>query len=145
MVRVLLVIQMPDASDKRSVALRFRPIDCLFLSFESAELVVRIILDYIILDSRPFRAALRTGFDINVRHGLFSLILLSNNPRKLHEGQTSAKYCVQHTCFIVALANRHPHCFTAEPRNGADIVQRNLTGAVTPAVAEELEVSEILQ
>ena len=58
MVRVLLVIQMPDASDKRSVPLRFRPIDCFFLSFESAELVVRMIFDYIILNGRPFRAAL---------------------------------------------------------------------------------------
>jgi hypothetical protein len=45
MVRVLLVIQVPDASDKGSVTLRFRPIDCFFLSFESAELVVRMILD----------------------------------------------------------------------------------------------------
>jgi hypothetical protein len=77
MVGVLLVIQVPDASDKRSVALRFRPIDCFFLSFESAEVVVRMIFDYIILNGRPFRAALRAGFYVNVRHGLFSLIFLS--------------------------------------------------------------------
>jgi hypothetical protein len=43
MVGVFLVIQMPDASDKRSVTLRFRPIDCFFLGFESAELMVRMV------------------------------------------------------------------------------------------------------
>jgi len=79
MVRVLLVIQVPDASDKRSVALRFRPIDCFFLSFESAELVVRMIFDYIILNGRPFGASLGASFYVNVRHGLFSLRFLSPN------------------------------------------------------------------
>ena len=63
MVGVFLVIQMPDASDKGSVTLRFRPIDCFFLGFESAELMVRMVFDYIILNGRPFRATLRTGFD----------------------------------------------------------------------------------
>ena len=78
MVGVFLVIQMPDASDKRSVTLRFRPIDCFFLAFESAELMVRMVFDYIILNGRPFRATLRTGFDVNVRHSLlFPDILVS--------------------------------------------------------------------
>jgi hypothetical protein len=74
MVRVPLIIQVPDASDKRSVALLFRPIDCFFLSSEGAKHVVRMIFDYIILNARPFRAALRAGFYVNVRHGLFSPI-----------------------------------------------------------------------
>jgi len=73
MVRDLLVIQVPDASDKWSVMLRFRPIDCFFLSFESAKLVVRMVFDYIILNSRSFSASLWTGFYVNVRHKSFSL------------------------------------------------------------------------
>jgi len=85
MVRILLVIQVPDASDKGGVALRFRPIDCFFLSFESAELVVRMVFDYIILNGRPFRAALGTGFYVNVRHSLFSPDILVAK-LKLHEG-----------------------------------------------------------
>jgi hypothetical protein len=70
MVRVLLVIQVPDASDKGSVTLRFRPINCFFLSSESAKLDVRMVFDYIILNGRPFRAALGTSFYVNVRHSL---------------------------------------------------------------------------
>jgi hypothetical protein len=70
MVRVLLVVQVPDASNKRSVALRFRPIDCFFLSLEGAEFVVRMIFDYIILNGRPFGPSLRASFYLNVRHGL---------------------------------------------------------------------------
>jgi hypothetical protein len=72
MVRDLLVIEVPDASDKGSVTLCLRPIDCFFLSFESAELVVRMVFDYIIVNGRPFRAAFGAGFYINVRHGIFS-------------------------------------------------------------------------
>jgi len=44
------VIQMPDASDQRGVTLRMRPIDCFFLCFESAELMVRMVFDRIILN-----------------------------------------------------------------------------------------------
>jgi hypothetical protein len=79
MIRVLLVIQVPDASDKGSVTLRFRPIDCFFLDFESPELVARMVFDYIILNGRPFRAAFWPGFYVNIRHSLFSLIFPSHN------------------------------------------------------------------
>ena len=79
MVRVLLVIQVPDASDKGIVTLRFRPIDCFFLGFESAQLMVRMVFDYIILNGRPFRATLRTRFDVNVRHSLLSADILVGN------------------------------------------------------------------
>jgi len=72
MVGDFLVIQMPDASDKRSMTLRFRPIDSFFLGFESAELMVRVVFDYIILNGRSFWTTLRTGFDVNVRHSLLS-------------------------------------------------------------------------
>src|SRR5512135_324366 len=63
---------MPDPSDKRSVTVHFRPIDCFFLGFESAEFIVRMVFDYIIVNGRPFRATLRTSFDVNVRHSLLS-------------------------------------------------------------------------
>jgi hypothetical protein len=85
MVRILLVIQVPDASDKGSVTLRFRPIDCFFLGLESTELVVRMVFDYIILNSRPFGAALGTSFYVNVRHSLFSRDILVAK-FKLHVG-----------------------------------------------------------
>lgn len=71
MVRNLLVIQVPDASDKRMVTNRLRPIDCFFLSFETAKLVARMGFDYIIVNRRPI-TALGTGFYVNVRHSLFS-------------------------------------------------------------------------
>jgi hypothetical protein len=54
MVGGFLVIQMADASDKRSVTIRFPPIGCFFLGFESAKLMVRMVFDYIILNGRPF-------------------------------------------------------------------------------------------
>ena len=76
MVGVLLVIQVSDASDKGSMPLRFRPIDCFFLGSESAELMVRMVFDYIILNWRPFRATLRTRFDVNVCHSLLSADIL---------------------------------------------------------------------
>jgi hypothetical protein len=72
MVRNLLVIQVPDASDKRMVIILLRPIDCFFLSFESAEDVVSMVFNHIIVNVRSFRAALGTGFYLNVRHNVFS-------------------------------------------------------------------------
>lgn len=72
MVRNLLVIQVPDASDKRMVIILLGPIDCFFLSFESAEHVVRVVFDYIIINVRSFRTALGTRFYVNIRHSFFS-------------------------------------------------------------------------
>ena len=74
MVRNLLVIEVPDASDKGTVTIRLRPIDCFFLSFESAKLMVRMVFYYIIVNGRSFRAALGTGFYVNVRHSFLPLI-----------------------------------------------------------------------
>ena len=72
MVRNLLVIEVPDASDKGMVTVRLRPIDC-FLSFESTEHMVLIGFDHIILNVRSFRAALGTGFYVNVSHSFSPL------------------------------------------------------------------------
>jgi hypothetical protein len=73
MIRIFLVIEVPDASDKGMVTVRLRPIDSVFLSFESAENVVLIGFDHIIINVRSFRAALGTSLYVNVRHSLFSL------------------------------------------------------------------------
>ena len=72
-VRLLLIIQVPDASDKRGMVLTFRPSDCFSLRFEGAEHVVRMVFDDIIVDMAPLRAALGARFNVNVRHTLLSL------------------------------------------------------------------------
>jgi hypothetical protein len=51
-----LIVQVPDACDMRNMAPAFRPVDRFVLGFESAERMVRMVLDDIVLD----RAALRT-------------------------------------------------------------------------------------
>ena len=48
-IRLLPIIQMPDASDKRGVALTFRPIDRFSLRFEGAKHMVRMVFDDIIV------------------------------------------------------------------------------------------------
>src|SRR5579864_6900438 len=79
MVRNLLVIQVPDASDKGMVTILLRPIDCFFLSFEGAEHVVPIGFDHIIVNRRPFRTALGTSFYVNVLHSSFLPSTLSGD------------------------------------------------------------------
>lgn len=70
MIRLLFVIQVPDASDERVVTLALRPIDSFPLRSECAERVVGMVFDDIIVDARPLRTAFRTRFDVNVRHAL---------------------------------------------------------------------------
>jgi hypothetical protein len=84
MIGLFLVIEVSDTSDEWGVTLPFRPIDCFFLSFESPEYFVLVVFDYIIVNGRPFRATLGTGFHVNVRHSLFSLMHIAK--RKLHDG-----------------------------------------------------------
>jgi hypothetical protein len=79
MVRDLLVIQVPDASDQGMVTILRRPIDCFFLGFESAEHLVRMGFDYIILNVRSFMAALGTSFYVNVHHSSFLSSILSDD------------------------------------------------------------------
>jgi hypothetical protein len=64
----LLVIQMPDASNKRRMAVAFRPIDRISLRLEGGEDVICVVFDYIIVDVTPFRTALGTCLDVDVRH-----------------------------------------------------------------------------
>jgi hypothetical protein len=80
MVRNLLVIEVPDASDKRVVTVCLRPVDSCFLSCESAENMVRMVFDHIIVNVRSLRAALRTSFYKNIGHSSFlSLPILSES------------------------------------------------------------------
>jgi hypothetical protein len=113
MVRILLVIQVPDTSHKGSVTLRFRPIDCFFLSFEGAEHVVRVIFDYIVVDRRPFWASLWPGFYVNVCQGLSSLRFLSKN-RNYMMITCRLRTQAYHNCFIVGwrhtLSHRRHEC-----------------------------------
>jgi hypothetical protein len=68
MVRLLFIVQMSDSSDKRMVALSFRPFDRVSLSFVCGKHVVRVVLHYVILDRAAFGAALWPRFNINVGH-----------------------------------------------------------------------------
>jgi hypothetical protein len=72
MVRLFLIIQVSDASDKRVMAATFRPVDRFSLRFEGAERVVGMVFDNIIVDMAPLRAALGARFHVNVRHSRFS-------------------------------------------------------------------------
>jgi hypothetical protein len=56
-IRLLLIVQVPDASNKRGVALTFRRIDRFSLGFEGAN-VVCMVFDEIIVDMAPLRTAL---------------------------------------------------------------------------------------
>ena len=73
MIRLLLIVQMPDASDMRGVAVLLRPIDRFPLRFEGAECVVHVVFHDIVVDMATLRAALGARFYVNVRHALRSL------------------------------------------------------------------------
>jgi hypothetical protein len=56
------IIQVPDASDMRNMALTFSPVDGFMLGFESAEHMVHMILDDIVLDGAAVGAAFGPRF-----------------------------------------------------------------------------------
>ena len=49
-ISLLLVVQVPDASDVGSMAVLLRPLDCLALRLEGREDAVAVVLDYIVVD-----------------------------------------------------------------------------------------------
>jgi hypothetical protein len=63
-----LIIQVPDASDMRSMALDFSPVDGFMLGFESAEHMVRMVLDDIVLDGAAVGAAFGARFYVYACH-----------------------------------------------------------------------------
>jgi hypothetical protein len=68
LIRLLLIIQMADASNKWGMALTLRPVDRFSLRFEGAECVVGMVFNDVVVDMASVRAALRAGFNENVRH-----------------------------------------------------------------------------
>ena len=63
-----LIIQVADASDTRSMALVFRPVDRFVLGFESAEHMVRMVFNDIVLDRAALRTPFGARFNVNARH-----------------------------------------------------------------------------
>src|SRR6516225_2665120 len=57
-VRLLFVVHMPDARDKRMVPFFLRPGDGFMLCFEGGQHMVRMILDNIIIDVRSLLTSL---------------------------------------------------------------------------------------
>jgi hypothetical protein len=55
------------------MALAFRPVDRFVLGFESAEHMVRMVFNDIVLDRAALRTPFGARFNVNVRHGLSSL------------------------------------------------------------------------
>ncbi len=76
-IRRLLIIQVPDTSDKRGMPLMSRPIDCFSLRFEGHKCVVRMVFHDIFVDMSPLGAALGVCFNVNVGHDLLSFLVLS--------------------------------------------------------------------
>jgi len=72
---LLLIIQVPDASDKRVMAALFRPIDRFLLRFEGADHMARMVFNDIVVDIAPVRATLGARFNVNVRHALLSALV----------------------------------------------------------------------
>src|SRR5260370_22832514 len=62
---------MPDASDKRGVALTFRPIDRFSLRFEGADHVIRMVFYDIIVDTAPLRCQTISGASKQARCSAF--------------------------------------------------------------------------
>jgi hypothetical protein len=75
-IRDFLVIEMPQAGNKRRTVVLPRPVDLFLLSLEGGEHVVRVIFHHEVLDGASFRTALR--LDVNIRHVLSSLLSEAN-------------------------------------------------------------------
>jgi hypothetical protein len=68
MVRLFLVVQMPDARDKRRVTVTPGPLDGFLLRLESRQHMVGMVLDDIVVDRIALPPGLWTWFDIDVCH-----------------------------------------------------------------------------
>jgi hypothetical protein len=68
MIGLLLVIQITNAGNERSVATGFRPVDRRFLRSKTPEFVVCVVFDNKVSNRSTFRPALRACFDVNVCH-----------------------------------------------------------------------------
>src|SRR5690349_2512159 len=73
-VRLLLVVQVPDACNQRSVPVLLRPVDRSLLRVENGKGMIRVILDNVVLNWAALRPALRARLYVNVGHGASSLV-----------------------------------------------------------------------
>ncbi len=69
-IRFFLVVEVANAGDKWVVAGLFCPLYRLVLGFECGEGVIGVILDDVVINMAPLRAALRARLDIDVGHDL---------------------------------------------------------------------------
>ncbi len=76
MIRSLLVVQVSDTSNMRSVAVCFRPINRPFLCAKGGKHNIALGFDHIIVNARPFGTALWSGFYVDGCHNLISLLSL---------------------------------------------------------------------
>jgi hypothetical protein len=72
MIGLLLIVQVPDASNKRGVTLTFGPIYCFPLCSEGAEDVIRMIFDDKIVDGSSLGAPFGARFNVYFRHAVAS-------------------------------------------------------------------------
>ena len=68
MVRLLLVVEVPDPGDERATAFLASPGDGLVLGFGRVQYVVGMVFDDEVVDGTVVRATLGACFDIDVRH-----------------------------------------------------------------------------
>jgi|SRR5579862_2421122 len=73
MIRVLLIIEMPNPSDEGRVATLYCPVYCLMLRSERGKDFVRVIFHDIIVDRIAFWAALGSGLNVNIRHDFLTV------------------------------------------------------------------------
>ena len=62
------VVQIPDASDVRTMTVSFRPNDRIFLALGCVEDMVRVVFDHKVVNATSLRAPFRSRFNINDRH-----------------------------------------------------------------------------
>jgi hypothetical protein len=68
MIGFLLIVQVPDTSDKRLMSVTLSPIDGCTLCLKGAEDMIRVVFDHIIVDTAPLGAAFRSRFNVNICH-----------------------------------------------------------------------------
>jgi hypothetical protein len=84
MVGLLLIVQVPDSGNERSMPLSFRPIDRFALRPESNEHLVGVVFHDIVIDRTAIRSALGASLNVNVGHSLSSPRLFRSRAEYKH-------------------------------------------------------------
>jgi|ERR1035437_3593656 hypothetical protein len=72
MIGPLLVIQVPDASNKRGVPFTFCPVNGSSLRRKGSENMIHVVFHDIVVNRAPLRTTLGARFNIDVRHTVSS-------------------------------------------------------------------------